>query len=37
MLGSTLVLAKVRIVNKHFIDRLAESAKPPDMTKHRQD
>ncbi len=27
MLGSTLVLAEVRIANKHF-DRLAESGKP---------
>ncbi len=36
MLGSTLVLAKVRIAKKHFTDRLAESGKPPDMTIHRQ-
>ena len=37
MLGSTLMLAKVRIGNKRFTHGLAESGKPPDMTTHRQD
>jgi len=37
MMGSTLVPARVRIANKHFIDRLAESGRPPDMTKHRDE
>ena len=35
--GSTLMLARVRMGNKRFTDRLAESGKLPDMTIHRQD